>query len=71
MHSVFSPPLVFLMAKSLIQVPQSLPNFASQFQPNLLDHNSLFSVFVCEEGGFVIMTNGLVSITTYPIAGSY
>lgn len=34
------PALVFLMAEQLIRIPHSLFSFASQFQPNELDHTT-------------------------------
>lgn len=38
------PALVFLMVEQLIQIPHSLFNFASQFQPNELGHTTQVTV---------------------------
>lgn len=70
MHNVIFPPFGFSNGQ-VINSNASLPSFASQFQPNWLDHNSLFSILCVRRGGFTIMTNGLVSITTSSIAVGY
>lgn len=57
------PALVFLMAEQLIQIPHSLFNFASQFQPNELDHTS-HSVHCTFSRWFFVLTNQLVPAIT-------